>query len=77
MRQHERIPNTVHTKYFLIHLPFCSKSPLPRVYFCNNVLKINYSRSNPIKSPASGAGNVSELRVMSQVVVGVREVVCA
>jgi hypothetical protein len=37
---------------------------------------ITYSRTNFVKSPAAGAGNFSEPRMMSQVG-RVREVVCA
>jgi hypothetical protein len=54
-----RIPNTVHPKYEL-QLPFCSVSLPLLVRFFNSLLKINFSSSNSTKSPASGAGNVSE-----------------
>jgi hypothetical protein len=55
-----RNPNTVHPKHVKLQLPFCSVSLPPRVRFCNSLLKINFSRSNSTKSPASGADNVSE-----------------
>ena len=55
-----RNPNRVHPKHVKLQLPFFSVSLLPRVRFCNSLLKINFSRSNSTKSPASGADNVSE-----------------
>jgi len=47
----------------------CNKPLNPNAYFM-------YYGINSTKSPASGAGNVSEPRLMSQVG-GLREVVCA
>jgi len=43
--------------------------------FCKHC-RLAYSRINSIKSPASGAGNVKDPRLMSQFG-RVREVVCA
>jgi len=60
MRQHTAIRHTVHPKHVKLQLPFCSVSLPPRVRLCNSLLKINFSRNNSTKSPASGADNVSE-----------------